>query len=158
MVCFQSSADGEFSRVKDKYFIHLNLHLQDHSYLEIKNSETFTIYGNTTMSKPGPKSSIEERKFLVLEDDKIKARSTEVNFLSYEHNSIYNCQVNRVKTLSGISRMFCYIVLPDGEVMFRKFPCFCVICSAKRFKFCQYTSLSGVPVVVVKKGQNIRVE
>ena len=80
MVYFQSSADGEFSRVKDKYSIHLNLHLQDHSYLEIKNSKTFTMYGNSTMSKPGPKSSIEERKFLVLEDEKIKERSTEVNF------------------------------------------------------------------------------
>ena len=61
-----------------------------------------------------------------------------------------------VKTLHGISRLFCYMVRPDGEVLFRKFPCFCPACSALDFKSCLHTHLSGVPWTVVKSEENIR--
>ena len=61
-----------------------------------------------------------------------------------------------MKTLTGINSVFCYIVLPSGEVLFRKFPCFCEDCSNMQFKSCKFSSISGVPVVVVKEGENIR--
>ena len=61
-----------------KYSIHLRHHVQDESYVEIKDSKTFTIFGNNAMSKPGPKSGSEKRDFLELKDGPVKERSLEV--------------------------------------------------------------------------------
>ena len=61
-----------------------------------------------------------------------------------------------ITTLSGINRIFCYIVTPNGEVKFRKFPCFCDDCASSKVEDCNFTDLSGVPEIVVKPGQNIR--
>ena len=61
-----------------------------------------------------------------------------------------------VKTLNGINKMFCYIVYPSGEVLFRKFPCFCDDCCNMNFKSCKFKALCGLPKVVVKSGQVIR--
>ena len=70
--------DGEFSRVKDKYQIHLTRHIQDDQYIEVKDSETFCDFGNLSMAKPGPKSGIEKRTFANLDGEIIQKRSREV--------------------------------------------------------------------------------
>ena len=61
-----------------------------------------------------------------------------------------------ITTLLGINRIFCYIVTPNGEVQFRKFPCFCDNCAKLNMKDCEFTELAGVPEIVVRPGQNIR--
>ena len=61
-----------------------------------------------------------------------------------------------MKTIPGISSVFSYMVYPTGEVLFRKFPCFCDDCSHMRFEDCPHKGISGSPVVVVKTGQNIK--
>ena len=76
---FQCSADGEFLRVKDRYSIHLTRHIEDENYLEVTNSETFCVFGNSTMTKPGSRSGIEKRSFSTLPSEVITARTHEVN-------------------------------------------------------------------------------
>ena len=71
-------ADGEFSRVKDKYQLHLTRQTENASYVELKDSLTFTEFGNQTMAKPGPRSGIKERIFYNLTEEDIKARTSEV--------------------------------------------------------------------------------
>ena len=61
-----------------------------------------------------------------------------------------------VKTLSGISTKFCYIVHPSGEAFFRKFPCLCADCLEFQFSQCKFRDLNGIPYLVVKLGENIR--
>ena len=59
-------------------------------------------------------------------------------------------------TVTGINSCFTYIVTPLGEVLFRKFPCFCPKCFNMEFENCEHKSTVGKVRVVVKAGQNIR--
>ena len=61
-----------------------------------------------------------------------------------------------MKTLTGINSVFSYMVAANGEVMFRKFPCFCENCYAMDYHSCKYNDLVGKPRVVVAAGENIR--
>lgn len=63
-----------------------------------------------------------------------------------------------MKTLTGINSVFSYIVSPEGEVLFRKFPCFCESCYKMDFKNCKHKDLVGTVRVVVSAGENIRKE
>ena len=56
------------------------------------------------------------------------------------------------KTLSGISSMFQYICRSDGEVLWRKFPCFCEKCSNLEWKDCLNKGVVGKVKVVIKEG------
>ena len=60
--------------------MHLTRHIKDDSYLEITDSQTFCVFGNDTMSKPGPRSGIERREFRVLKNEDIESRKSEVCF------------------------------------------------------------------------------
>ena len=61
-----------------------------------------------------------------------------------------------MKTLTGINSAFTYIVSPEGEVMFRKFPCFCENCYNRDVHNCKHADLVGKVRVVVSAGENIR--
>ena len=78
MFTFQSSADGEFSRVKDKHTVYLTRHIDDDTYTDIKDSHSFCEFGNKTMAAPGHRSGIEKRHFLSLSNESIQLRSSEV--------------------------------------------------------------------------------
>ena len=64
--------------MKDKYFIHVTRHLQDDTYVEVKDSLSFSIFGNTSMSQPGSRSGIEKRIFYHLPSETIDERAAEV--------------------------------------------------------------------------------
>ena len=67
-------------------------------------------------------------------------------------------KVKGVRTLTGINSVFTYIVAPNGEVLFRKFPCFCDECYNMNFNDCKYEDLVGKARIVVTAGENIRKE
>ena len=61
-----------------------------------------------------------------------------------------------MKTLTGINSVFTYMVAPNGEVLLRKFPCFCENCYNMDFHNCKHKDLFGKARVVVAAGENIR--
>ena len=60
-----------------------------------------------------------------------------------------------VKTLTGISNIFTYIVSPLGEVMFRKFPSFCINCSNMAMINCTQKDMVGGKVRVVVEADEV---
>ena len=64
--------------MKDKYQLHLTRHTEDETYEEVKDSLSFSLFGNQTMAVPGPRSGIKKRTFYHLPEENIKARTTEV--------------------------------------------------------------------------------
>ena len=65
-------------------------------------------------------------------------------------------KVSGVKTVTGINSIFQYIVSPQGQVMFRKFPCFCQACYGMDFDNCTQKQIVGRVRVAVEAGKNIR--
>ena len=64
--------------MKSKYEIHLTRRTQNQDYLEVKDSRSFSRFGEDNMGRPGPKSGIEKRLFYHLDENSIKGRSEEV--------------------------------------------------------------------------------
>ena len=58
--------------------------------------------------------------------------------------------------MTGINSVFQYIVSPKGEVLFRKFPCFCEHCYEMDFFNCSQKHIVGCVRVVVEAGKDIR--
>ena len=61
-----------------------------------------------------------------------------------------------MKTVTGINSVFQYIVSPQGQVLFRKFPCFCSACYDMDFVNCSQKHIVGRVRVAVEAGKNIR--
>ena len=72
----QSVADGEFARVKDKYSIHLTRRQNSDVYLEVKDSTTFSQFGNENLKTPGPRANIEQRQFFHLDEEFMSVRAS----------------------------------------------------------------------------------
>ena len=137
-ILIQDRVDGEFSRYKDCLTFHMEKHNAElPDYIEVLNSETFVKFGEKYLSKPGPKSGIEMRKFFDLKENIVKDRiDAKPSF----------------KTLSGINSMYQYICRSDGEVLWRKLPCFCEKCSNLEWKDCLNKDVVGKVKVVIKEG------
>ena len=130
--------DGEFSRFKDALTLHLNRHNNDaEDYIEVKNSETFVLFGEQKLSGPGPKSGISERKFYDLKKSEVDDRKSEKPDF---------------KTLNGIKSVFQYICKSTGQVLWRKLPCFCEDCSNMMWEKCPNSEVVGNLKEVVKAG------
>ena len=84
--------------------MHLQRHQAGEDYIEVKDSASYVKFGEKFLVKPGERSGIEYRTFHDLEDDDIKLRSQEVT---------------GVKTLTGISSVFQYIVFPHNPLPVR---------------------------------------
>ena len=134
----KDEVDGEFSRFKDAITLNLSRHNpDDESHIEVLNSESFVKFGQQKLSCPGPKSSISERKFYDLKKSTVEERKSEKPSF---------------KTLSGIKSVFQYICKSSGEVMWRKLPCFCQLCSNRMWESCRNSDVVGKLKVVVKSG------
>ena len=108
------------------------------------------------MRTPGPTAKLEGRKFYHLTDEDIHNNASEVSIIFIFQSCVSFLQVKGIRTVTGINRVFCYIVSQTGQVIFKKFPCFCENCSSLNYKDCKFTRLSGNPEVVVREGENIK--
>lgn len=136
--------DGEFSRVKDKLYIHLKRHDSEaDDYEEVVDSPTFGRFGKKYLAKPSKQSGIEKRTFVDLKKEDIEEREDEVNivFIIILHNNLW--QDEGVKSLTGISGIFQYICKPNGEVLWRKLPCFCSQCNNMEWEKCLNKDIVG---------------
>ena len=109
----------------------------DDGQIDVVSSALFVKFGEKYLSSPGPKSGIKERRFYDLKKETIQDRiSVKPNF----------------KTLDGIKSVFQYICKTSGEVLWRKLPCFCVVCSDMRWEDCPNVDIVEKLKVVVKAG------
>lgn len=130
--------DGEFSRHKDALTIHLQRHnAEDADHIDVVNSETFVMFGEKYLSNPGPKSGIERRKFWDLKEELVNDRKSEKPAF---------------KTLNGIKSQFQYICKTNGEVVWRRLPCFCDKCYNLEWDQCSNMDVVGKLKVVIKEG------
>ena len=96
---YQDTADGEFARVKTRHAMHVARHPVGH--VGVKDSQTFTDFGNQQMSVPGQKSKLKSRTFINLQPESVLSRKSEIG---------------KVITLAGIKSKFHYVCQPDGKV------------------------------------------
>ena len=106
-------------------------------HFEVVDSKTFVRFGMKYLTTPGPKSGIESRNFFDLKEEIIKERIVEKPSF---------------KTLVGIKSVFQYICKVNGEVFWRKLPCFCVHCSDMQWEKCLNKDIVGKLKVVIKPG------
>ena len=67
--------DGEFSRVKDKLYLHLKRHSsEDDGFEEVIDSASFQRFGEKFLSKPGKQAGIEKRTFAEITKEDIEQR------------------------------------------------------------------------------------
>ena len=64
-------------------------------------------------------------------------------------------EVGPVRTLAGIKGKYEYICQPDGEVMWRKYPCCCHACLDLRWKECSVPELVEELETVVEQGRTL---
>ena len=125
----QDTADGEFSRVKTRLALHTVRHHEDNpGYIEVCDSESFKKFGEQQMSIPGPQSKLKFRKFFNMKPEEIMERKK---------------KVQPVKTLAGIKSKYQYICLPNGKVMWRRYPCCCTSCLELCWDLCTASLLVG---------------
>ena len=126
--------------MKDALTLHLTRHNRnEEGYFEVLNSETFARFGAENMAHPGPKSGIKERRFYDLKKETVDQRIADKPSF---------------KTLSGIKSVFQYICKSSGEVLWRKLPCFCAVCSDLKWENCPNSNIVGKLKVVVKPGED----
>ena len=89
------------------------------------------------MALPGPRANLTTRKFFDMKPEEVLERKKEVG---------------KVKTLAGIKSKYEYICLPDGEVMWRRYPCCCSACMSQQWKKCEVPQLVGELETVVPAG------
>ena len=63
--------------------------------------------------------------------------------------------VGQVKTLAGISSKYQYVCHPDGEVMWRRYPCSCPACVNLQWTECMVPGLVGKMETVVQAGSSL---
>ena len=94
-------------------------------------------FGEKHLSKPGPQAGIKKRKFMDLKEQVVKDRlASKPTF----------------KTLNGIKSMFQYICKENGEVLWRRLPCFCKTCNDLEWEQCYNKDVVGKLKVVIKAG------
>jgi hypothetical protein len=137
----KDEADGEFARIKDK----INQH-RIRRTVELKDSKDVVEFGNQYLAKPGPRAKIEARKFYELSREQVKERKE---------------TVGKVRTLthssSKISTQYQIIISKNGEVRWRKLPCFCQQCLDFKFESCIFKNITGPLQLIVKAGQNLQI-
>lgn len=74
--------------------------------VQVEDSKSLVKYGEQHLSKPGPRSSMQKRKFSDLKPKVVETRRD---------------TARAVKTLAGITRKFEIVCLPDGAVMWRRY-------------------------------------
>lgn len=104
------------------------------AYVEVTDSSSACEYGSQQMGVPGPTSGIKKRTFFDLKGEIVKQRKDEIE---------------SVKTLAGISTKFEIICKTNGEVCWRRYPCFCEMCVNMRWKECENKDLVGQLKIVV---------
>ena len=116
----------------------MNRHNPEESdYIEVLDSATFKLFGEKHLATPGPKAGIEKRVFYDLKEETVKERID---------------QKPSFKTLSGIKSVFQYICKENGEVLWRKLPCFCKNCANLDWNNCACVEIVGKCKVVIKAG------
>ena len=100
----------------------------DPRYIEVKDSKSVCQFGNQHMAIPGPTSGIRRKTFFDLQGEVVKQRRLDAT---------------EVKTFAGISTKFEILCKPNGEVSWRRFPCFCDMCVHMRWDECQNVKLVG---------------
>ena len=88
--------------MKTRHAMHVVRHPEDAvGHIGVKDSATFTKFGNQQMSIPGQISKLKSRTFLDLKPERVLARKAEVG---------------KVTTLAGIKSKYQYVCSPDGQV------------------------------------------
>ena len=67
-------------------------------------------------------------------------------------------EIGNVKTLSGIKSVFEIIIRPNKEVLWRKYPCFCINCQNLDFMTCLCENTVGKLKIVVRSDQVIKID
>ena len=109
-------------------------------YVGVHNSESLQQFGEQQMSKPGPRANLTTRTFFDMKPEEVLSRKKEVG---------------QVRTLVGIKSKYNYICLPDGEVMWRRYPCCCLACLDLRWGECSVPELVGKLETVVQSGATL---
>ena len=131
--------DGEFPVVKtslNRYVVQT----RDEDYVEVNNSKTLAEFGNRRLSKPDDRAMVSERIFINVTAEKVRNTRD---------------QIPAVKTVTGIKSVFQIIIKIDGEVLFRKYPCFCTDCCNMKWDECRNYALVGKVKKVVEAGQDL---
>ena len=98
-------------------------------------------FGNKKLSKPSERAyMVSERIFIDVPAEKVRSRRD---------------QIPAVKTVVGIKKVFQIIIKKDGEVLFRKYPCFCPDCCNMKWDECKHAGLVGKVKKVVEAGQDL---
>ena len=88
--------------MKTRHAMHVVRHPEDAvGHIGVKDSATFTKFGNQQMSIPGQISKLKSRTFLDLKPERVLARKAEVG---------------KVTTLAWIKSKYQYVCSPDGQV------------------------------------------
>ena len=144
----QDTADGEFAVVKTA--LNNNLLRADSSadgYCEVKTSKQIVDFGNRHLGTPRAGADLRKRIFCDLPPDTVLRRK------ELDKEDPLNS-----KTVSGISNIYeiiCQVSktdnyknsgLPsqaDGNVLWRRFPCFCPPCQYNQWQDCQNKDIVG---------------
>ena len=121
--------------------MHRDRHPEDEiGHIDVHNSETFQRFGEQQLSKPGPRAKLSSRKFFDMKPNEVKERKK---------------SVGQVRTLTGIKSKYQYICRPNGEVMWRRYPCSCPSCLDLRWEECEVPELVGELETVVTSGSTL---
>ena len=121
--------------------MHLVKHPEDQAgYISVTDSQSFQQFGQQQLAKPGPRSKLESRHFLDMKPEEVLERKREVG---------------QVGTLAGISSKYQYVCKPDGEVLWRRYPCCCPACLNLRWQDCMVPELVGELETVVPQGMTL---
>ena len=125
----KDSADTEFARVKTALTQYRKLsNVESQDYMEIKNSRDVEIFGNKYLSKPKCSKEMVKRTFLDL---------SKVEIENYKNT------FQKSKTIEGITRKYQYMILPNEDILWRRYPCFCDNCRNLNFELCQFNYICG---------------
>ena len=121
--------------------MHLVRHPEDQpGHISVHNSQTFQQFGEQQLAQPGPRAKLQSRTFLDMKPEEVKERKR---------------VVGQVKTLAGISSKYQYVCHPDGEVMWRRYPCSCPACVNLQWTECMVPGLVGKMETVVQAGSSL---